>query len=219
MLQSVPPSLDALLQARDEVSRESAWSTFLGDYNDLLLSIARRTSFDHDGAMDRYAFMLQQLRHDGCRRLRAFKDNGAGAFPTWLVVVARRLCVDFHRHVHGRPQATEPSPRRDLDATVRRNLADFVAAEVDPDQLASATFVDPEAAVLAAERRQALQKALEELDVADRLLLTLRFEDDIPTADLAPMVGLQTRFQVHRRLKSVIAKLRRSLAANGIEDG
>ena len=59
----------------------------------------------YDDALDPYAYMLDALRRDGCRRLRGFCANGRGRFSTWLVVVARRLCLDHHRLPVGRRRA------------------------------------------------------------------------------------------------------------------
>ena len=55
--------------------------------------------------MDHYAFMLDRLQEDGFHRLRAFAGDGRGQFTTWLVVVARRLCVEAG------PSGWSPSPR------------------------------------------------------------------------------------------------------------
>ena len=110
MPKSIPTPLLSLLRARDEVAQNGAWSGFLDEYSDILLKTARRASFDHDGALDHYSYMREQLRQDGFRRLRAYQGDSRGKFATWLVVVARRLCVDHHRHTHGRLQTTAESP-------------------------------------------------------------------------------------------------------------
>jgi RNA polymerase sigma factor (sigma-70 family) len=215
----VPPRLLAVLEAPDDVSRRRAWSAFLDEYSSLLLKVARRAASNHDGAMDRYAFILDQLRADGCRRLQAFVDGGRGAFPSWLVVVARRLCVDHHRHTHGRFQAASgPHTAASLDQVARRNLADFVAAEVDCEQLRDGDGRQPDAELLRAERRSALHAAVGALDVADRLLLTLRFQDEMPVNRIAPVLGLTSRWQVHRRLNVVLARLRTELESSGFTE-
>jgi len=208
----------SLLEARDDIARNGAWAAFLQEYSDILIKTARRASFDHDGAMDHYAFMLDQLRQDGCHRLRAYDGDGRGKFTTWLVVVARRLCIDHHRHTHGRAQDQGESSAQSLERTVRQNLVDLVADEIDAEQLADAASLGPDASVLAEERRRALKDAIGSLDVADQLLLTLRFEDDVPIERIGPMVGLRNRFQVHRRLRVVLAKVQGILEDHGFPD-
>jgi RNA polymerase sigma factor (sigma-70 family) len=162
---------------------------------------------------------LEKLREDDFRRLRAFAANGRGKFTTWLVVVARRLCVDHHRHQYGRPQAVQDPGHADAVAqTTRRNLLDLIANEIDVDGLEDEGSPHPDAEVLSAERRRILKESLATLDVADRLLLTLRFEDDISVEKIAPMIGLQSRFQVHRRLRHVLEQLRRKLIDRGMTE-
>lgn len=215
----VPSQLTAVLAAADDVARNRAWAAFLTEYSTLLLTVARRTASSHDGAMDRYAFILDQLRDDGFRRLRAFAADGRGKFTTWLVVVARRLCVDHHRHTHGRLTADDDSsPAQALEHVTRRKLADFVAEEIDWEQMGDGTRSRPDEKVLKEERRTALRRVIQELDVADQLLLTLRFEDDVPLGKIGPMIGMRSRFQVHRRLTAVLAQLKNGLQAQGVTE-
>ncbi len=215
----IPPHLAAVLDASDDVTRSRAWAAFLDEYSKLLLNVTRRIVGSHDGAMDRYAFILDQLRDNEFHRLRAFAADGRGKFTTWLVVVARRLCVDHHRHTHGRLQAqTDSSTPHSLEHITRRNLVDLVASEIDWEQMRDGKRPPPDAKVLLEERRAALRGVVEDLDVADRLLLTLRFEDDVPLAKIGPMIGLESRWQVHRRLSAVLARLREGLEARGITE-
>lgn len=212
----LPVYLSRLLGASAGRARDDAWSDFLRQYSRLLLKTVRRASTGHDEAMDRYAFILEQLRCDDFRRLRAYTADGRGKFTTWLVVVARRLCVDHHRRVHGRSQAaTEPDSAGPLEQAARRNLVGLLAAEFDLEQLEDDRSPRPDAAFLDAERHDALVRAVSTLDAMDQLLLTLRFEDDLPLARIGPILGLQSRFQVHRRLKTVLARMRELLEEHG----
>src|SRR5260370_32412986 len=80
------------------------------------------------------------MRETHCGRLHGYVAEGRSKFTTWLVVVARRLCLDFHRHRYGRPRDTTPDAAAEQAA--RRRLADLVAGAADPDQLA-APVADP----------------------------------------------------------------------------
>ncbi len=219
MTHPVPRQLSELLNAPHDVARNGAWDAFMGEYSKLLLRTAQRASSSHDDAMDHYAFILEQLQEDDSRRLRKFATGGRGKFSTWLVVVARRLCVDHHRSKYGRPQAGhEPTGADSVAHTARRNLLDLIANEIDVDGMEDEGSLRPDAKVLTAERRQTLKAAVAELDLGDQLLLTLRFEDDISIEKIAPMIGLQSRFQAHRRLQSVLEDLRRKLEKRGITE-
>ena len=89
-----PAVLVDLLSASNASDVERAWAAFAAEYSALLLHVARSLDADHDAAMDRYLYILEALRRDDCRRLRQYASDGRGKFTTWLMVVARRLCLD-----------------------------------------------------------------------------------------------------------------------------
>jgi len=212
---SLPVELQRLLAAPDDPSRAAAWERLIADHSHLLIRVARSLGGGHDEAMDRYAFMLDRLRQGDCRRLRAYVPDSNAKFTTWLAVVARRLCLDQHRERYGRPLAAGPASAD--TARTRRQLEDLVSAELDLDQLADAAATDPATGAQAQEVRDVLRRALAALEPGDRLLLKLRFEDDLPAREIADLVHLPTPFQVYRRLKALLAGLRRVLEQAGIE--
>jgi len=67
------------------------------------------------------------------------------------------------------------------------------------------------------ELRNALDRALEEVGVSDRLLLRLRFDDELSAQEIARLLGFSSAFHVYRRVNALLARLRRSLEAQGIE--
>ena len=99
-----------LARGGSDADAEPAWAAFLSKHSGLLLHVARSLGGDDDAAMDRYAFMLDALRRDGCLRLRGYVADGRSQFSTWLIVVARRLCLDEYRHRYGRPQGRDVLP-------------------------------------------------------------------------------------------------------------
>jgi RNA polymerase sigma factor (sigma-70 family) len=141
--------------------------------------------------------------------------DGRGKFTTWLIVVARRLCHDHHRHRYGRPQGQF----RDVDATAtRRNLVDLIGPELDQDALPDGDGLRADSALIEQERRERLLEALSRLDAADRLILRYRFEDDLPVPRIAKLLGIESPFVLYRRIDRVLGTLRRELAAAGIDD-
>src|SRR5262249_41817793 len=102
MPDGLPAELSQLLAAAEPQGAEGAWGEFVHAHSRLLLHVARSMAKDHDDAMDRFAYLLEQLRRDDCRRLRGFVADGRSKFTTWLVVVARRLCLDYDRRRYGR---------------------------------------------------------------------------------------------------------------------
>lgn len=216
MTSTPPPSLLALTSAATESERERGWTAFLGDYNPLILHVTRSLGGDHDAAMDRYAFVLEVLRRDDYRRLRSYVSDGRGSFHTWLAVVTGRICLDEYRHRYGRLQSdgAEASERH----ARRRTLADLAAAELDLDLIASPGDDAPDRTLERAERGAMVETALARLDPADRLLLRLRFEEDMSVPEIARFLGEDSPFRLYRRIERVLTEVRKSLEKGGVHD-
>lgn len=214
MADAPPPELARLLNAPDPPTREAAWDAFVAAHNRLLLHTARSVNHDYDGAMDSYTYVLEALREDGHRRLRAYSADGRGKFSTWLVVVVRRLCLDFRRHKYGR--ARDPSPEGRASHAARRRLVDLVTDETEIAELPR-DELDPAARVQERERSAALLGAVQGLSPRDRLLLALRFEDELSAREIAQVTGMPTPFHVYRRLNQLLAQLRDQLRRGGME--
>lgn len=210
----LPRVVSDLLGPPPTAQDERAWQAFLDEYNRLLLHVARSLGGDRDAAMDRYTYILEELRKDDFRRLRKFASDGRGKFSTWLTVVARRICLDHYRSRYGR--VSQASESTQVDA--RRRLADLVAVNLDPDQLGTSGTGNPISRLQTEEVRAALDTATRDLDPEERLLLVLRFADDRSAREIAEFVGLPTPFHVYRRLNGILARLRLRLAELGIEE-
>ena len=133
MAEQPPTELSRLLGAADSAACQEALEAFIQQHSRLIMHAARSLGGGYDAAMDRYAHVLDQLRSDDFRRLRGYGTQAGTKFSTWLVVVSRRICVDYHRSLYGRQRATgDPDPVREERANVRKQLADLLAAKVSP---------------------------------------------------------------------------------------
>ncbi len=177
MAEGVPLDLEGLLGASDGQARDEAWAGFLATHTRLLLHTARSVTDSHDAAMDAYTYLVEQLRSDDYRRLRAYSPDGKSKFTTWLVVVARRLCLDHHRQRYGRAREST-QPRRDARA-LRRRIVDLVVDEVDPARTAAPEDGRPDAALESEELAAALESGVAGLTARDRVIIALRFQDDL----------------------------------------
>ena len=126
MKDPVPPTLSVLLRAREGDVRDRAWAAFVREYSRLIYHAARTVADGYDGTMDRYTFVLDRLHEDDCRRLRKYGSDGRTRFTTWLVVVARRLSIDFHRARYGRTPSKDDGDTLPAAATPRHRLVDLV---------------------------------------------------------------------------------------------
>ena len=212
---ALPEALSSLLDAPDPRSRDDAWATFLSAYSARIMRVARLLGGDEDAVMDRYAFALDQLRRDDCKRLRQYVADGRGAFTTWLVLVVRRLCLDEYRQRYGRRQS-HASDAADQHA-LRRRLADLTGIAPELAEVA-APGDDADAGIRALELSAALEAAIARLDVSDRLLIRLRFQDGLTVPTIARMVRAASPGHVYRRLDHVLALLRETLRQAGVED-
>jgi len=95
-------SIALLLEALHSLNAWDAWVEFLESYGPVLYQTAHTYTSDKDAAADCYVHICEQLAHNRFRRLLKFNPNGRATFTTWLRVVARNLCFDWHRSQSGR---------------------------------------------------------------------------------------------------------------------
>ena len=214
MATAPPRELTDLLAATDSTSEERAWEAFLARYSRSILNAARCFAFDYDDSMDRYGFILEELRKDDLKRLRAYAVDARSRFSTWLMVVARRLCLDYHRKLYGRNRTSSEATRE--SRVVRRRLVDLVAEELDPEGVGDLSSDNPERALRRTELSAGLAGVLRGLNPEERLLLKLRFEDDLPVTAVARAMRYPTVFHVYRRLNPLLARIRKGLEERGI---
>jgi RNA polymerase sigma factor (sigma-70 family) len=214
---TAPMELGVLLHAPDSAVREAAWEEFISGHTRLLLGVARSFGGGHDEAMERYSYILEKLREGDFHRLRAFQADGRARFSTWLTVAARRLCLDHHRARYGRTRPDRDPEEAEPLRAIRRRLADSLSAEIDTELLPDAGALPADQEAVRSERDKVLGEALQSLPPRDRLLLTLRFEDDLSAARISGILGFPTPFHVYRRLNTVLLQLRAVLQSRGIE--
>ena len=212
----LPRSLTRLLSAHaddgsDDV--DAAWRAFIAEHTRLLLHVARSVSATHDDTMDAYAHVLEHLRANDCGRLREFASDPRCKLTTWLVVVARRLCLDLYRQRYGRRRDAENDEQR----AVRRRLQDLIAEEIDWHEMIAVSGGGAELAVRQTELSEALTQELARLPSRDQLLLQLRFADDLTAQEVARLLDFASPFHVYRRVNTLLAQLRRMLARRGVE--
>jgi RNA polymerase sigma factor (sigma-70 family) len=209
----LPPAVSRLLEAPQGAACEEAWGAFVACYSELLLRVANRFAQGYDEGLDRYAFMLEELRRSDYRRLRKYAADGRGRFSTWLAVVARRLCLDYHRHQYGRSRGNA-SPASIRVRSARRQLSRLDVATTDLTNLPDLQVADLHDDIDDRDRRERLRCAVNHLLPADRLLLRLRFEQDLTAREMATVLGLPSPFHVYRRLDAIFRALRMALSCS-----
>jgi len=214
LMSQLPPVLDRLLDPTT-ADKEEAWAAFVREFTPLLLNVARSVTTGRDAAMDAYAVLLEAFKEDDSRRLKRYTVDPRSKFTTWLVVVARRICVDHIRTKYGRVRNADSAEERERRSRRKRleeltSASDDVSLIVDESPSADATLCEVEVS-------SGLQSALESLDARDQLLLTLRFDDGLSASEIATVLHFQSQFHVYRRINQVLSTLREELRSRGIE--
>ena len=99
------PSVATLQEELRSSNGPAAWEAFLRQHSPILYQAGRAHSDDEDDAADCFLYICEQLSRNNFRRLLKFKPEGRASFNTWLRVVARNLCFDWHRSHTGRRRA------------------------------------------------------------------------------------------------------------------
>jgi len=209
--------LRAILEPGDSRAREVAWDEFVARHSRLFLHMARLVMPDRDGTMDAYAYLLEELRRDDFRALRGYTPDNRSRLTTWLAVIARRTSVDFYRRRYGRIRGEGRARHVQLARSARRNLTLLPGWTTPPYDIPDTASQNPEGDVRVAELQSVLEAERAKLAPADRLLLQLRFDEDLSASAIASILGMPTPFHVYRRLKTVCDELRRRLTVRGIE--
>ena len=218
MADSLPPELARLLAAADDVSRERAWTEFIGAFSRLILHAARSATSTYDEGMEAYTAALEGLRSDDCKKLRNYSVDPRSRFTTWLVVVVRRIAIDKQRERYGKISTDEKKTGVVSDErAARARLARLAASDIDLESLADSLGPRADEAVQRDDLYASLEAVIAELDERDQLLLTLRFVDDLPARRIAELQGWDDQMSVYRRISQLAAQLRQKLQARGVD--
>jgi RNA polymerase sigma factor (sigma-70 family) len=166
--------------------------------------------------MDAYTYLLERLSEDHCRRLRAYSSDPRSKFTTWLVVVARRICIDHHRSKYGRIRNEESRVERER-LGLRRRLEDLSEGPEFADAIPDENAETPAEAIEREELSNEIRALRESLPPADRLLLSLRFDDGLSAAEIAKILRFPSPFHVYRRIAALLADLKEKLEDRGFE--
>ena len=256
------PGIAALLDALRSSNPRGAWEGFLESYSPVLYQTARARTLDEDAAADCYLHICEQLARNRFRRLLKFKLEGRASFITWLRVVARNLCFDWHRSRSGRHRPFKSlqhlsqlelevyncrfnrgfsqeetlqqlesafpgvslselavidgrlhsslNSRQHWILSTRKQLSFAVVGGEGKEQ--SIDVADPrpdqETLVVGRQQQAQLEKCVASLSTHERLILQLRFGEDLSLAEIAHLTGLEDAQRVHRQIGAILKRLR-----------
>ena len=171
----------------------NAFGEIVEAYQDKVYNLALRMCGNADDAFD----LAQDAFFRAWRGLSGFQFESA--FSTWLFRLTSNVCLDWLRAKKRRPT---------VSLTTLDDEGEEVQMEIrDPGK-------SPEELLLAAEDRSALAKAMNELPVEFREILTLRAIDDLSYTEIAEILHLREG-TVKSRLSRARLALRNKLLQNG----
>ena len=171
----------------------NAFGELVEAYQDKVYNLALRMCGNADDAFD----LAQDAFFRAWRGLSGFQFESA--FSTWLFRLTSNVCLDWLRAKKRRPT---------VSLTTLDDEGEEVQMEIrDPGK-------SPEELLLAAEDRSALTRAMNELPVEFREILTLRAIDDLSYTEIAEILHLREG-TVKSRLSRARLALRNKLLQNG----
>lgn len=147
-------------------------------------------------AEDLFQSLVVRLFERDARALRAWRREGK--LTTYLTVIVSRMCLE---KIRGR---NRDAPLEDVEET---QLAE------------SSATPDAESVIDRDSRRRAVRDCWRELSARDRLLLTLRYRDELPPREIAPVLGLKrvtvrkALFDARRRIEALLLERHPALIA------
>ena len=171
----------------------NAFGTLVETYQDRVYNLALRMCGNPDDAFD----LSQEAFFRAWRGLSGFQ--GEAAFSTWLFRLTANVCLDWLRAKKRRPTVSLTAVDDDGEE-VQMEIA-------DPGK-------SPEEILEAAEDREALAKAMNQLPVEYRQILTMRAINDMSYTEIAEALQLREG-TVKSRLSRARLALRNLLVKSG----
>ncbi|MBR6413845.1 MAG: sigma-70 family RNA polymerase sigma factor [Oscillospiraceae bacterium] len=162
-------------------------------YQDRVYNLALRMCGNRDDAFD----LAQEAFFRAWRGLSGFQFESA--FSTWLFRLTTNVCLDFLRAKKRKP-------------TVSLTVADD--SDEEPQLDLPDLTQNPEALLLAAEDRALVTRALNELPVEYRQILTMRAINDMTYAEICEVLKLR-----EGTVKSRLSRARMALRNNLLQFG
>ena len=171
----------------------NAFEALVVAYQKQVYNLALRTVGNEEDAAD----MTQEVFLRAYRALGTFR--GESKFSVWLYRLTTNVCIDFLRAA--RRHLVVPISGLDADGE------EYTLDAPDPAKL-------PEEELLAREEREELRAAMALLAPEQRLILSLRVENDLSYTDIAAVLGVREG-TVKSRLARARDQLRKKLSQSG----
>lgn len=179
---------------------DSAFCEVVRRFSPYIASVLRRYAARTTDREDLRSEVVTKLLANSKRALKAWEPRAS--FGTYVATIAARHCMDWLRRKGRLPCATLGSG--DDNGSPDHVLEEIIAADADDE---------PEELMQNHERQESLRLAIDGLSSDDRLVLYLRFDQDLSGVEISEMLGIshgaarQRLFRAVRRLEDRIEKV------------
>lgn len=164
-----------------------AQAEFVQRYEGLVLGLARgRFGFEAEASREIFQRVAERLWDNDCRALKSWRRKGR--FSSYLTVIVCHLCLRERKRNQMREQVLTETP--------------IASAQWVADGPSASELLDHR------EKRGAIREAWEALSARDRLLLSLRFQDDRSPREISSALGLRPG-AARKALHDAVARLRK----------
>ena len=185
---------------------ENAWNDLVERFKPTVRSAARSASSNEDAAEDLAQSIWAELyglrvRKDGMPASKLAYYSGRGSLAGWLRAVVAQLAVDTFRKQSRLVQTEEDTEFDRLARDAQDGHGTIVAGIATPEESISNSFAQ-------ADMQQAVEKAIQELDAEDRLLVKLYYFDNLRLREAGAVLGVHEA-TASRRLTRIQTDLRK----------
>ncbi len=181
-----PPPDDAILVERIVDQDQNALAELYERYSDVLLALARRILVDHSDAEE----VLQEVFLQVWDQAKRY-DDSRSSVSTWLVLITRSRAIDRLRS---------------------RQVVDRTLSALQQENQDIHTSPEGARAVLIEQRRNRLQREMEQLPAEQRQVLEHAFYGGMAQSEIAKVTGIPLG-TVKTRTMLAMKKLRKALKA------
>lgn len=177
---------------------DEAFCEVIDRFDRYIASALRRYAHLPTDREDLRSEIVTKLLANRKRALRAWEPRAS--FGAYIATIAARHCMDWLRQRGRLPRAR----LADADSGPDCLLEEIIPAEDE---------AEPEHFMEACERRESIRAAIDELSSDDRLVLYLRFDQELTGVEIAELLGIshgaarQRLFRAVRRLEDHIERV------------
>ena len=170
----------------------------------IIRSRIRSSKLTYEDVDDCFIDVIIKISENGCRRIRKFR--GESSFKTYLTVLCINLVTDFIRREIRNRERIRPIDEVTDNFDVIRNVDEAMYLRENPE----IQYLMKERESLIGEAEGIIEREIENLPHAERLLVSLRLKKHMTYREIDEFLGIENS---RYRLSGIIRKIRDAISA------